>query len=507
MLKRMLAVSLIVGGAAWVLSGCGGGSSKPPPPPVDRGGLITLIGDAPVCDVLAFRPTITKLTLTPQGSTAEIPVFATTPQLAPNIKVNLANLRDFSTVLNFANVQVGTYDMATITLQQPQLVVFDSTQSPPTKSVTVNLSTSATKFAIQPPLHIVKNMVSVLRLDFDLLGSLQAIDLSQPTVNVTPTFQGTALSPSGSQGFGEMDDIVGFVQRVDTVSASSSFIGDIQVQLLSASLSLAPSILVNLTKDTKLLGVSALDQLPTGNFVEIDGFIDMKGNIVANTIEVEDRENVSQNMTGFIGIVTSATKDSSGNVTQFSLYVGETEPDVSFSVPLDSVVVVKVSSSTGFHYSSPDTNFTSPPLAFDATALTVGQEVVVHGTFTVPPSPKPPTTTPPSPTTVAANDVYLKLQTVQGNFSSLLLPVGSDDKTGAFQLAACPTLLQGTPLLVLTNSQTAFVNVSGLSALTPRPILLIKGLPFFERLGTTINGVAVPPGTLVLLAKQVHQLL
>jgi len=29
---------------------------------------------------------------------------------------------------------------------------------------------------------------------------------------------------------------------------------------------------------------------------------------------------------------------------------------------------------------------------------------------------------------------------------------------------------------------------------------------FYERKGTTVNGVTVPPGTLVMLAKQVHAL-
>jgi len=63
--------------------------------------------------------------------------------------------------------------------------------------------------------------------------------------------------------------------------------------------------------------------------------------------------------------------------------------------------------------------------------------------------------------------------------------------------------------MVLTNNQTTFVNLSGLSALggsTGAPTLLVKGLPFYETQAQTINGVAVPAGTLVILAKQVHQL-
>jgi hypothetical protein len=106
---------------------------------------------------------------------------------------------------------------------------------------------------------------------------------------------------------------------------------------------------------------------------------------------------------------------------------------------------------------------------------------------------------------VAADKVYVKLQSHQGNFSSLVA-AQSDDKTGAFWMASCGTLFQGAPILVLTDGQTAFVNLTGLSALTPQPTLLVKGLVFFERQGGTVNGVTVPPGTLVLVAKQVHQL-
>jgi hypothetical protein len=68
------------------------------------------------------------------------------------------------------------------------------------------------------------------------------------------------------------------------------------------------------------------------------------------------------------------------------------------------------------------------------------------------------------------------------------------------------SLFQKQPILVLTNNQTTFLNLSGLSGLTTRPLLLVKGLLFPQPQGATINGVPVPPGTLVLLAKQVHQL-
>ena len=204
---------------------------------------------------------------------------------------------------------------------------------------------------------------------------------------------------------------------------------------------------------------------------------------------------------GFIGIVTSVTKGSTGGVTQFVLYDRGAEPDPTFDVAPDSFLAVNVSPSTVFQFSSRTTNFANQP--FDATALAVGQEVVVHGVFTKPSNPSG--LIPPPLTSVAADKIFVKLQTHEGNFTSLL-QAASDDKTGAFILTPCASLLRRAPMFVFTNSQTSFVNVSGLSALTRQPSLVVKGLLFFDAQGRVINGFTVPPGTLVLLAKQVHRL-
>jgi hypothetical protein len=102
----------------------------------------------------------------------------------------------------------------------------------------------------------------------------------------------------------------------------------------------------------------------------------------------------------------------------------------------------------------------------------------------------------------------VKLQSIQGGFSSLV-QVAKDNETGAFTFSPCSTMFQGTPTMVLTSNQTAFVNLTGLSSLagnTTQPTLMVKGLPFYEPQAQTIYGVPVPAGTLVILAKQVHQL-
>jgi hypothetical protein len=59
---------------------------------------------------------------------------------------------------------------------------------------------------------------------------------------------------------------------------------------------------------------------------------------------------------------------------------------------------------------------------------------------------------------------------------------------------------------VVTNSQTAYVGVTGLGGITSLNSLLVKGMPYYEANATTINGVNIPARTLVFQAKQVHVL-
>src|SRR5207245_10748117 len=80
-------------------------------------------------------------------------------------------------------------------------------------------------------------------IDFDLRQSIELDSTGQVTGNVTPVMTLVPVTASGSQGFSEMDDVLGFIERVDTFSANPSFVGDFAVQLLSGT---GPSLVVNL---------------------------------------------------------------------------------------------------------------------------------------------------------------------------------------------------------------------------------------------------------------------
>ena len=506
MLKRVLGVSVIIAVAAAFLSNCGGNSSTPAP---GNGTLASFVSDSPLCDILAFRVTISGVTATFAGTSN------TTNILDPNstsMKVEFSSLRDFSTILNFAAIPAGTYDHMTFSLSFAQVVVYDPTQSPPIRTVTVTFSNNKPVVPISPTLTVTANKVSAVQVDFNLRQSIQLDSTGQVTANATPAMTVTPVVASGNQGFGEMDDIDGFVTRVDTFTSTENFVGDVALQLLGGGTGGQPAVVVNLSSTTTLCGPAPstdqpcaplpLNQVLTGSFAEVDGFLDSSGNFVANTIEIEDPEVVETNQIALLGYVLSVTRDASGNLTQFSFYVREEQPDDEFGITLDTAVVVNPTSSTIYQYSARSTNFASLP--FDSTSINVGQELVVSGVFTKPPT--PPAGGTPGPTTVAPDRIYLKLQTDDGNFASLI-QAGSDDKAGAFNFTPCATMFQGAPMIVVTSSQTNYVNVAGLNELSAQHSLLVKGLLFFEPQATTVSGVSVPAGTWVMLAKQVHQLI
>jgi hypothetical protein len=181
--------------------------------------------------------------------------------------------------------------------------------------------------------------------------------------------------------------------------------------------------------------------------------------------------------------------------------VRDAEPDDISTLTMDTMYQVDLTVNPTYQASIMGPNFAN--LSFGPQNLAVGQELVVHGAYTKPPATSGGAT--PLPFNVEPTAIYLRLQSMQGTMNSML-QIGSDDETGAFILTPCCTLLQGVPLYVVTNNQTAFVNVTGLGGITAVNNLLVKGMPYYEPQATTINGVTIPAGTMVMQAKQVHVL-
>ncbi|MGA2078205.1 MAG: hypothetical protein ABSH52_32340 [Terriglobia bacterium] len=511
------------------LTSCGSSKPKVTTP---QGSITALVSDMPgPCDVVSFPFNITDLVFTGPGTNGQpqagTVVINTGSVAEPEIRVNLGCLRDFSTPLVMTTANVGNYTLAQIYISEPSLIFYDPTILPPNFPInTAELTMQPLKLyeqPINPPLVIAKNAPSVIQIDFDMLHMIQNIT-TDPTnlktqVSATPEITFTPITALGSQGqgFGELDDLVGFVRSVTAPPPVplTQYNGSFTLQLLSASISSPPLATIYLNGSTQLYGFSNLNELYTDSFMEVDAYIDDVGNFVATSAEDEYTECLPSTppvppcydkpILAIIGPVTSLTRDANGNVTSFNLWARDVEPNDPATVSLDSIPTVNVSSSTIYQYSSRYVNFANLP--FGPSNINVGQEVIVHGQVTVP-SASSGSGAPALPTYITAYKVYDKLQSIQGSFSALL-QVADDDKTGAFTFTPCGVMFQNTPAIVLTNSQTNFVNLSGLSTLNGgggTPTLLVKGLPFYEEQAQTIAGVPVPAGTMVILAKQVHRL-
>lgn len=499
--------------AAGFLTNCSTSTSSNPNP--GNGTLITIVQDVPICNAISANVVVQNLSFTPVQGGNPAGYITTTPSYAPEIRLNLQQLRDFSTILYEYPVRAGTYNQANLDFELAQLAAYDPTLIPPVYSFSGALTNSTPVIAINPPLVITAGQANVMVLDFDVLRMLPTDSAGNLTGKITPVVSVTQLSatsPTGAinpNGFAELDDLWGFVTSISTTNTTSnaSFTGSFSMQLLSPSTANAPDLPVNLTATTNKIGFADLAHLLPNSYVEVDAILDSQGNLVAKTVEVQAIENPFPTESGvtpstaLIGPIVSIKTDSGGNPTQLNLWVHDAEPDDTSTLFMDSIYQVDLTSNPTYNVSALGPNFAN--LSFGPLNLAVGQELVVHGAYTKPPTPVG--TVSPLPFTVAPTAIYLKLQSMQGTMSSMV-QVGSDDATGVFVLTPCCTLLNGTPIYVVTNNQTAFVNVTGLGGISTLNTLLVKGMPYYEPKALTINGVTIPAGTLVFQARQVHLL-
>jgi hypothetical protein len=455
--------------------------------------LYTYIGDTPACDVLGFRMNISGLKFRryyyPDLYYAVFPSASTFVSL----HMDFAAMRDTSTIMYISSVTEDTYDQAVLTLQLPKIVFYDTSVDSPIRVIDGTLSNDTPALTLQPLLNVTQAKLNVVKIDFDMDKSLQFDTTGQVTKDIIPVFSASIVNQAADTTYGTFDDLFGFVTSVSP-TPSGSFIGSFNLQNFGSNGQTLP---ISVKAETNLAGVPSLASVETGRIAEIRATVDKSGNIVAQQVEFEDRAVIEDKRVAFLGtVLPTPVKDASGNVTQFKMYLRSTTPDRSSEVVQDSVLTVNVPSGTVFQTSPRPENLT--PLVFDATSITVGQELLVHGQYTLVTG---------QPTVVDTTSIYLRPQTLQGGMSSLV-NVGSDGKSGAFWFTGCSTLLQTTPIMVMTtNLDTAFISLFGLADINPQAMLHVRGFPFYVKSATVIRGIPVPAGTLVLFSTQVRQIL
>ena len=518
---------------------------------VTGGTVFTFISDTPICDVLAVRMNVLGLSL---GIANTVVAHTLLSSLNTVIGLDWAALRTSTTMLALStNVPVNIYNTLTINLEGQSTYVYDVSKNPPINSIAESFTTGSKEsiFDITPSLSVIKGSVNAISLEFDLEDALEQDSEGNLTGSVTPTATVTPLTLSPTGGFGDLDGLTGFIQSVKTTgfqTSSTTFTGGVQLQLLAGTVTGGPSATIDFTSNTAICGPRTFSNEPccpateianavcnnlspaplntilTNSYAWVDGFVDSNGNLNANIIDIGPQANPSSTPIGpgtpantatFVGPVLSLTKDSAGNVTGFVMFLRDFQPPVA-GLDLDSAFMVTLSPQT-IYASSPPPIYTAASamtpqgpnfaaLPFGVPQLAVGEDVVVTGVYKT-----APTGSTNLLTTVTAAEIDVRLQTQEGNLVALLASE-PDNRTGAFTLYPCSSLMQlnnasAIPIYVFTSPATTFVNTGGLTGLLQQPRTLVKGLLFYEPASVTINGVATPPGTLVMLAKQVTQLI
>ena len=505
----MLGVALIAG----FLTSCRTTTTSTTTP--STGTLITIVQDVPVCNAISANIVIEGVSFSEVETGATAGYMTTTPSFAPEIRLNLEQLRDISTILYEYPVRGGSYNQMTLDFELGSISAFNPTLIPPIDSLTTTFTNSRPIIDISPPLVITPGQANVMLLDWDALRMLltnSSGDLTGQLTAAVSVTQLLATSPTGAvnpNGFGELDDMWGFVRSISNTNTTSNptYIGNFSMQVLSPSTADAPNLPMNLTASTNKIGFVDLPHLLPDTYVEVDAILDSQGNLVAKTVEAQALEDPFPTQSGvtpstaLIGPIVSIQTDAAGNPRQLNLWVHDAEPDDISSLIMDSIFQVDLTVNPTYQASVLGPNFAN--LSFGPQNMAVGQELVVHGAYTRPPT--NPGSSTPLPYTVEPTAIYLKLQSMQGTMNSMLA-IGSDNETGVFSLTPCCTLLQGVPLYVVTNNQTAYVNVTGLGGITTLNSLLVKGMPYYEPQAVSINGVTIPAKSMIMQAKQVHVL-
>jgi len=433
------------------LSGCSSGSSSSA---AQQSGMVSITGqDAPIPSVLSFVVTIDSITLGTGLSNGTV-TGAQSVLNAPTT-VDFARWVGLRTLLGLQSVPPGTYTVAQIVIENPTISVLNLGPPPSVSTQMLPFSAGGTTFtlnvALNPDMTVAANGLGGLTMHFDLRNSL-VTDTNGNITSVNPMISFRALQVPNDPDW-EIDELRGSVVSV----GSTSFV----LQRPDGR-----QFTIDVNNQTDFEGVaSGLGSLPTGALVEVAGTPQQDGSILASDVEsyTTDHEFVE-------GIVLDSDP-SSGAATSLTLLVRDQIPVVP-GISIGNTANVAISSTTIFdvyHLNLPITQ-----LLFNSSKMVLGQAVVVGGT--VDNSSNPPT--------LDADRVVLHRQGIDGHLVSGTVNLN----TGTFQLqndGFWGYVLQA-PVNVLTTQFTQFINVSGLSAITPSMKLRVVGLLLRDSNGNPI---------------------
>ena len=446
-MKRFVLLTALLALTALTFTACGGGSNSSP----SQGGstpqyqAFVTGEDAPVPSVISFYITINSITVSNSSSTVTL--------LSQPTTVDFGRLMGLRSLLGFNKVAAGSYTSATFTLASPVIYYVDMTTTPPSVGKingTLTNSTVTVAFPNGSPLTVSSDGQAGLHMDFDLRQSLAVDNNGQITGSVNPTID--VMAVSASDELGQITEFTGSL--VSTNSAENTFTmqGPYGFQEVVDVSSVSPQTLFN--------GSYTLGSLPTNAIVSVVGTFQADGSIMASDVEV-----ITTDKAFISGRILAVAP---GPVV--TMFVGEELPDLSPTIPIDTVYTVNLSAVTQYDVCFIDNWLTGQ--FFNNSTLVVGQRIFVGGSF--------------QNATFTPDLVSLRRQGVLGSLVANSVSINSGNQ-GSFEMQndLLMSYAAGGPFTVYTGDLTIFENINGLAGLQSAGAanLVTRGL-VFEDLNT-----------------------
>jgi len=430
-MKRVFIFTLLSVVFALLLTGCGGGKNTLTATP-GSGNVTIQTGDAVNDQVVKFELTISSITLTGVSPTA-----TTANLLSKPGEVEFVHEAGTLEPLTLANVPAGTYNGATLTISNPEVVVVNA--GVPTK---VPATLSSTTVNVTFPNLTVGASPLFINFDLNLASSitLNGSPVTSATVNPTFTVSTSTVAPNkGNEDDedGENDDVHGSVKSINAPNFT--------ITTNSTDITFATDANTNFND-----GIKSLADLKVGDVVEVDSVTQADGSKLATKIEREC-DNQGEELEGIISAVTGSP------ATQITV-AHQVDSTASSAPP--TTVNIALNASTQFIVRTDKLNLSSPP-AFDASHIANGQRVEADANGTTSP--------------ILAAKLKLREQALFGTVATTPAPTSSGFTLTLSSTSAFATL-SGTTSIPVTIVSGTNLQVTPSAGATVR----VRGLVFFN---------------------------
>ena len=337
------------------LSGCNSMTSATGTTASKSGGapMLVTVSDAPLGNILSARVTISAVSVSATGGT---PVSV----LSQPETVELSGLGSMHEPIELSSLAPGAYNSVTVTVSAAQVTYLDPTTGLPV-TATATLSSPSVTVALNPALSFTTTSEVDLHLAFSLA---QSFSISGSTVTFTP-----AISTSAAQVENENDnqrevEVTGMVVAISSTSITVQS-GDSGQQFTFA-----------INGSTQLPSGITPASITQNSIVQVKGQTQTDGTLLALSITPLAGGMSSSQEDGAKGIVVTVARDSTGNLTGFTIVPQE---DFGSMMPSSMTLNVLVASSTTYGISEDATQLGLTAAMFNSAEIFPGQAVMVGG--------------------------------------------------------------------------------------------------------------------------------